>query len=79
MTSAALILFLGFLSMSTAGMTDLKVMATGGVSLKGPRWRRKDDVAGTSFTASGIAGVHALYLAQGALAREGPRYAPVQH
>ncbi|HVA73864.1 MAG TPA: MMPL family transporter [Acidimicrobiales bacterium] len=28
-TSAALILFLGFLSMSTAGMTDLKVMATG--------------------------------------------------
>jgi RND superfamily putative drug exporter len=28
-TSAALILFLGFLSLSTAGMTDLKVMATG--------------------------------------------------
>lgn len=28
-TSAALILFLGFVSMSTAGMTDLKVMATG--------------------------------------------------
>jgi RND superfamily putative drug exporter len=28
-TSAALILFLGFLSMSTASMTDLKVMATG--------------------------------------------------
>jgi RND superfamily putative drug exporter len=28
-TSAALILFLGFFSLSTAGMTDLKVMATG--------------------------------------------------
>jgi RND superfamily putative drug exporter len=28
-TSAALILFLGFLSLSTAGGTDLKVMATG--------------------------------------------------
>jgi RND superfamily putative drug exporter len=28
-TSAALILFLGFVSLSTAGMTDLKVMATG--------------------------------------------------
>jgi RND superfamily putative drug exporter len=28
-TSAALILFLGFLSLSTASMTDLKVMATG--------------------------------------------------
>jgi RND superfamily putative drug exporter len=28
-TSAALILFLGFISLSTAGMTDLKVMATG--------------------------------------------------
>jgi RND superfamily putative drug exporter len=28
-TSAALILFLGFLSLSTAGMVDLKVMATG--------------------------------------------------
>jgi RND superfamily putative drug exporter len=28
-TSAALILFLGFMSLSTAGMTDLKVMATG--------------------------------------------------
>jgi RND superfamily putative drug exporter len=28
-TSAALVLFLGFLSLSTAGMTDLKVMATG--------------------------------------------------
>jgi len=37
------------------------------VSVKGTRWKRKDDVAATSFTASGIAGVHAVYLARGGL------------
>jgi high affinity Mn2+ porin len=47
--------------------TAIDRLASGGVSVKGTRWKRKDDVAGTSFTASGISGVHALYLARGGL------------
>ena len=47
--------------------TAIDRMASGGVSLKGTRWRRKRDVAATSLTASGISGVHALYLARGGL------------
>jgi high affinity Mn2+ porin len=42
-------------------------LASGGVSLKGTKWRRKDDAVATSFTASGLSGVHALYLARGGL------------
>ena len=45
--------------------TAIDRLATGGVSLKGTRWKRKDDVVGTEFTASGLSGVHALYLARG--------------
>src|SRR6185369_3730632 len=33
-------------------------LASGGISINGTRWKRKDDVAGTSFTAGGISGVH---------------------
>jgi high affinity Mn2+ porin len=47
--------------------TAIDRLASGGISVHGTRWKRKDDVAATSFTASGIAGVHALYLARGGL------------
>ncbi len=45
--------------------TAIDRLASGGISVKGTRWKRQDDVAATSFTASGISGVHALYLARG--------------
>ncbi|MCU1273550.1 MAG: Carbohydrate-selective porin OprB [Bryobacterales bacterium] len=47
--------------------TAIDRLASGGVSIKGTRWKRKDDVAATSFTASGLSGVHALYLSRGGL------------
>jgi high affinity Mn2+ porin len=47
--------------------TAIDRLASGGVSVKGTRWKRKEDVAATSFTASGLSGVHALYLARGGL------------
>jgi len=47
--------------------TAIDRLASGGISVKGARWKRKDDVAATSFTASGISGVHAVYLARGGL------------
>jgi carbohydrate-selective porin OprB len=47
--------------------TAIDRLASGGVSVKGTSWKRKDDVAATSFTASGISGVHAVYLARGGL------------
>src|SRR5881296_3140424 len=40
-------------------------LATAGISLTGRRWRRPFDTVATEFTASGISGVHALYLARG--------------
>jgi high affinity Mn2+ porin len=45
--------------------TAIDRLASGGVSVKGTRWHRKDDVVATSFTAGGISGVHAEYLAHG--------------
>ncbi|MGA2134863.1 MAG: carbohydrate porin [Bryobacteraceae bacterium] len=45
--------------------TAIDRLASGGLSIKGTRWKRKDDVLGTSFTASGVSGVHAVYLARG--------------
>ena len=42
-------------------------LAGAGISVKGTRWKRKEDYAATSFTASGISGVHATYLARGGL------------
>jgi high affinity Mn2+ porin len=47
--------------------TAIDRLAEGGVSVKGSRWRRKDDVAATAFAASGISGAHAVYLSQGGL------------
>ena len=47
--------------------TAIDRLAEGGVSLKGTRWRRKDDVVATAFAAAGISGVHAVYLAMGGL------------
>jgi high affinity Mn2+ porin len=45
--------------------TAIDRLATGGISVTGKRWRRPFDTIGTEFTASGISGVHALYLARG--------------
>jgi high affinity Mn2+ porin len=47
--------------------TAIDRLASGGVSLKGTRWHRKDDVIATSLTAGGISAVHAEYLAHGGL------------
>jgi len=47
--------------------TAIDRLAEGGVSVKGTRWKRKDDVVATAFAAAGISGVHAVYLAQGGL------------
>ena len=45
--------------------TAIDRLATAGISLTGRRWRRPFDTVATEFTASGISGVHALYLARG--------------
>ncbi len=45
--------------------TAIDRLATGGISVNGPRWHRKDDTVATELTVSGISGVHALYLARG--------------
>jgi high affinity Mn2+ porin len=47
--------------------TAIDRLASGGVSLKGTRWHRRYDVAGTSLTASGLSAVHSEYLAAGGL------------
>jgi len=47
--------------------TAIDRLASGGVSVKGTRWKRKDDVVATSLTAAGLSGVHALYLSRGGL------------
>ncbi len=47
--------------------TAIDRLATGGVSIAGTRWRRAFDTIGTEYTASGISGVHARYLALGGL------------
>jgi len=47
--------------------TSIDRLASGGVSVKGARWKRKDDVVATSFTAGGLSAVHQQYLAQGGL------------
>ncbi len=47
--------------------TAIDRLAEGGVSVKGTRWKRKDDVAATAFSAAGISGAHAVYLAMGGL------------
>jgi high affinity Mn2+ porin len=47
--------------------TAMDRLASGGVSLKGTRWHRRNDVLATSLTAGGLSGVHASYLAHGGL------------
>jgi high affinity Mn2+ porin len=47
--------------------TAIDRLAQGGVSVGGARWRRPNDTAATGVTVSGLAGVHALYLASGGL------------
>lgn len=47
--------------------TAIDRIAEAGVSVKGMRWRRKDDSVGVAFAASGTSGVHAVYLAMGGL------------
>lgn len=47
--------------------TAIDRIAEGGVSVKGTRWHRKDDVVASAFSAAGISGVHAVYLARGGL------------
>ena len=45
--------------------TAIDRLASGGVSVKGTRWKRKDDVVATSFTAGGLSAVHSQYLTAG--------------
>jgi high affinity Mn2+ porin len=47
--------------------TAIDKLASGGVSIKGTRWHRKNDLAGTSFTAGGLSAVHQQYFAAGGL------------
>jgi high affinity Mn2+ porin len=47
--------------------TAIDRLASGGVSTKATRLGRKNDVAGTSFTAGGLSAVHSQYLAAGGL------------
>ncbi len=45
--------------------TAMDRLATGGVSVNGRRWHRKDDVVATEVTFGGLSAVHAEYLALG--------------
>jgi high affinity Mn2+ porin len=45
--------------------TAIDRLATAGVSVTGTRWHRPLDTVASEFTASGISGVHAQYLASG--------------
>jgi high affinity Mn2+ porin len=45
--------------------TAIDRLAQAGVSVTGLRWHRPHDTAATEFTASGLSGVHATYLALG--------------
>jgi len=45
--------------------TAIDRLATGGIAVTGTRWHRPFDTVATEFTASGISGVHAQYLALG--------------
>ncbi|HEY2013346.1 MAG TPA: carbohydrate porin [Bryobacteraceae bacterium] len=62
--------------------TAIDRLATAGISVNGTIWKRPHDIAASEMTASGISGVHALYLARGGLdfligdgaLRYGPEY-----
>jgi carbohydrate-selective porin OprB len=57
-------------------------LASGGVAVKGAKWKRSFDTAATALTVCGLSGVHASYLAAGGLdfmigdggLRYGPEY-----
>jgi high affinity Mn2+ porin len=45
--------------------TAMDRLATAGVSVKGTRWKRPDDVVATALTVGGLSAVHSQYLAMG--------------
>ena len=47
--------------------TEIDRLATIGVTVTGEHWGRPHDTAATAVTASGLSGVHAMYLASGGL------------
>jgi high affinity Mn2+ porin len=47
--------------------TAIDRLVQGGVSVTGTSWKRKDDVVGSEFTASGLSSIHREYLALGGL------------
>lgn len=47
--------------------TAIDRLASGGLSVRGSRWKRAHDTAASALTVSGISGVHAVYLARGGL------------
>ena len=47
--------------------TAIDRLASGGVSVTGSRWGRRFDTVGSAYTVSGLAAVHAQYLARGGL------------
>ena len=47
--------------------TAIDRLASAGVSMSGRRWRRPADAIATAFTAAGLSGVHAAYLAHGGM------------
>ena len=51
----------------TFAFTAIDRLASGGLSVAGTRWRRPNDTVATALTASGVSGVHAVYLARGGL------------
>lgn len=51
----------------TYEFADVDRTATAGVSLKGARWRRREDTVGLALAVNGISGVHREYLAAGGL------------
>ncbi len=51
----------------TYEFTDVDRTATGGVSVKGTRWRRPEDTVGLAGVVNGISAAHRQYLAAGGL------------
>jgi high affinity Mn2+ porin len=49
----------------TWAFTEIDRTASGGLSIKGNRWRRPDDVFGAAAAVNGISGDHRAYLARG--------------
>lgn len=49
----------------TWAFTAIDRLASGGISVRGTRWKRPFDTAASAFTVGGISAVHARYLARG--------------